>query len=158
MFTSFTRHIATKYKDQVSLTYRCSRCTQSFDSKRSVSIHFSKVHVLRPQENQRDPSILPSPTLHTTLVNAEGLDCRYCREKRPSMRSLGQHIRNQHAAEVSNDRDHQDAANYQSRQWTPAEHTLFVEALEKLGPSSNITIAKAIARTPSRLSCISRSS
>ena len=57
----------------------------------------------------------------------------------PSRQSLGQHVRNQHAAEASRDRA-EEAANTTSRLWTPAEHALFLDALEKLGPSSNVQI------------------
>ena len=48
----------------------------------------------------------------------------------PSNRSLGQHVRNKHAAETSRDRPAAAAAAPPSRSWTPAEHALFLDALK----------------------------
>jgi len=92
MFTSFTRHLGAKHTGEVSLSFQCSQCEQTFLTKRSVSIHFAKTHVLREQST---PSA--RPTSHLSL-DIEGLQCPYCEEKLPSKRSLGQHTRNQHAA------------------------------------------------------------
>ena len=73
--------------------------------------------------------------------------CQYCREPMPSKRSLGQHIQNQHAAEAGKDRADREAereANPASMEWTPAEHALFMDGLERFGPSNNRDIAKLV--------------
>ena len=61
----------------------------------------------------------------------------------PSSKSRGQHIRNQHAAEASEERDTQSRQQC-PRFWSPQEHSLFLDALAKYGTSSNFTIAKYI--------------
>ncbi len=134
MFTSFTRHVAKKHPREVSFSFKCTQCDQPYRTKRSVSIHFAKAHL----ELSGHPSALTD-----SPASAEELACEYCEERLPYKRSLGQHIRNQHAAEASHDSD-LEAASHISRLWTDAEHALFLDAMEKHGPSSNVVIARYI--------------
>ena len=61
----------------------------------------------------------------------------------PNKRSLAQHIRNQHAPEANKKRA-EEAASEQSRFWSNKEHALFLDALDTLGPGSNIAIAQFV--------------
>ena len=133
VYTSFTRHLHQRHEGMLNLTFRCVVCSVTFPSKRSVSIHFGRSHSeARESLHAREGEVLQSP--HA---------CCYCGEPCPSKRSLGQHIRNQHAAEASRDRA-RDAANQITREWTPAEHALFMDGLERYGPSNNRDIARLV--------------
>ena len=95
-------------------------------------MHFAKAH---PGHKKSTPEPTTSPE--------EGFSCMYCSQVLPSHRSRGQHIRNQHAAEASRDRA-REAALQVPREWAPSEHALFVDALERHGPSSNTVLAEAV--------------
>ena len=141
MYTSFTRHLLQQHEGLVTLSFMCTHCTYTSSSKRSVSVHHSKTHHSERAANQPGPS---TSGLSASAASESSIhQCSYCSEVLPSRRSLGQHIRNQHAAEASRDRA-EAAANTTSRLWTPAEHALFLDALERLGPSSNPDIARAV--------------
>ena len=130
VYYSWTRHLTFKHPDaKVDLTFRCGECERAFDYRRSVSNHHSKIHGRATQPDRGD--------------EAGRLICEFCSEHFPNKRSLGQHIRNQHMAEASRKR----AAEWQAREstlWTTEEHQLFINALQELGPDSNVAIARRI--------------
>ena len=136
MFTSLTRHLSAQHPGRVEFTFKCGECSQCFSTKRSISIHYGRAH----PPGQRSPS---SIQCRTSTISA-AFQCSYCSESLPSKRSLGQHVRNQHAAEASKDRA-EAAANTTCREWSPAEHARFLDALEKYGPDSNVRLAAAVA-------------
>ena len=76
--------------------------------------------------------------------NGEGLNHWLSRARFPNKKSLAQHVRNQHAAAASEQRAAQTANSVQRTLWTDGEHRLFLEALARLGPSSNIKLAELV--------------
>ncbi len=141
LFTSFTRHAANKHPGQVQFLFECALCKQSYATKRSVSIHHAKMHSAQRETIDRICSRNQTSSPNSSF---EGLRCPYCEDVVPSKRSLGQHIRNQHAAEASYDRDHDAQTIRPTREWSLDEHARFIDALEKFGPSSNIAISNAV--------------
>ena len=129
IYPSWTRHLTTHPDASITTSFRCSDCDCEFASRRSVSIHHSKSHGAA------------APVDRT--LNSGDYQCEFCENHYPSKRSLSQHIHNQHAAAASEQRDLQ-ASQATSRLWTPSEHSLFLDALQKHGPSSNVPIARVI--------------
>ena len=107
-----------------------------FDSKRSIANHYTRIHgkTTTPPRNSQE---------------AGSFSCDYCNKLYPSKRSLAQHIRNQHAEEASDQRATQ-AAKWEARYWTERDHQLFLEALARYGPASNIQLAKHIGTKTSK--------
>ena len=133
IFSSWTRHLRNKHDLQSPLVFICSGCNLEFTSKKSATSHYNKEH---------GPSG-PMGRAERTSLSAGNYLCDFCQEKFPNKRSKSQHIRNAHADKASEQRDLQ-ATTSTSRYWTDAEHTLFLEALVRHGPSSNIVISKAV--------------
>ena len=98
VYTSFTRHLMQHHEGMVTLSFECAICSVVFSSKRSVSIHYAKAHSGAREAAHRAGGRAPESHVR-----------QYCREPMPSKRSLGQHIRNQHAAEASKDRADREA-------------------------------------------------
>lgn len=122
-------HIPTHKDATAECQFQCSICNREFDSKRSVSNHHSKMH--GPTQTQ----------LRT--ASAGSFQCEFCNQYHPTNQSLSQHIHNQHPAEASAKQD-REASQTNSRHWQPSEHAQFLDALQKDGPTSNITIANYI--------------
>ena len=135
VYTSFTRHLQQRHDGLVSLSFQCDQCSAVYPSKRSVSIHYAKAHV-----GARDAARHSRPEGGAQPREGGGHVCGYCGDHMPSKRSLGQHIRNRHAAEASRDRARL-ADNPAAREWTPAEHARFMDGLERYGTSNNRDIA-----------------
>ena len=130
IYSSWTRHLKTHPSEDIKVIFECSGCQKEYDNKKSISNHFTKTH------GKASIDRTESPTSGSHL-------CEFCKQFYPNKRSLSQHIRNQHPAEASDKRD-QEASQVQSNNWTPQEHSLFLEALKTLGPSSNKKIAEKI--------------
>lgn len=131
IYSSWTRHIATKHADtQLQLTFGCSTCDAEFESRRSVANHHTKIHGKPTTDHRRNEE-------------AGTWTCEFCEGRFPNKKSRSQHIRNQHAAEASEQRATQ-AAGADPRFWTPEEHQLFLDALQRFGPACNNTLAKHI--------------
>ena len=130
IYSSWTRHLSEKHpRTKIEKIFRCLDCERTFDSRRSISNHHSKTH---------------GKATATARGNEAGeYICEFCDDHFPAKRSLGQHIRNQHAAEAS----HKRALEWQStriNRWSPEEHQMFVDALNALGPGSNVAIARRV--------------
>ncbi len=131
VYSSQTRHISVNHPDfRILCQFQCDACDRVFESKRSVANHHSKVHGRTSPTPQSNPE-------------AGSFICEFCEAGFPSKRSVAQHIRNQHAAEASDQRAARAAISV-CRQWSLREHQLFKEALNKFGPLSNIQIANYI--------------
>ena len=138
VYTSFTRHLQTRHEGMVALSFRCVRCATVYASKRSASTHHSRAHRGEALTSSAAP-LPPAPATSTS----SSFTCSYCSQSYPSRRSLGQHIRNSHPAEASRDRA-RAAAEAPRPDWSPAEHSLFLDAMERFGPASNVPIARAV--------------
>lgn len=131
IFSSWTRHLRNKHDLKPTLVFVCSGCDLEFTNKKTVTSHYNREH---------SASGLMGRFMRTS-PSAGDYPCDFCMEKFPNKRSKSQHIRNTHADEASEQRD-LHAATSTNRYWTPAEHVLFLEALVRHGPSSNIQISK----------------
>ena len=132
VYSSWTRHLSTAHAEtEITLNFKCDACDRSFVSRRAVANHHSKIHGKSTSPSRR------------STEEAGAFQCSFCQQRFPSKRSVAQHIRNQHPAEASEQRATQ-AANWEARYWTPREHQLFLDALAKFGPSSNVKIANYI--------------
>ncbi len=145
LYTSFTRHAEASHPGALSFSFTCSSCSRPFTSKRAASIHFSKVHGARP--------VCPATT---TSEEGARIPCLYCDDIFPSNRSVGQHIRCQHASEASNDRANEVSTVVQ-RGWTDSEHNLFLDAVRRLGLASNTAIAAFVGSKTHRQVAVHKS-
>ena len=140
VYTSLLRHLK-RHPTKTTIRYVCRICQTEFATKKSVMAHIKKHNDCdRPEVNSQheEEQQERSREFHP-------FRCEYCLTDLPSQRSLGQHIRNNHAAQASADRDKEATEKERrSKKWTAMEHQLFVDALARLGLSSNIKIAQAI--------------
>ena len=114
IYSSWTRHIAATHPSaDLQLRFNCSACDQTFQSRRSVANHHTKTRGNSASMTRRSSG-------------AGELVCEFCEASFPTKRSMGQNIRNQHAAEARARRAER-VANEESRTWTLAEHRLFLE-------------------------------
>ena len=128
-YSFYSRHITATHPDaELHCQFKCTACEHEFLSRRSVAHHCTKIHGKFNSTSR-------------TRQDAGTLVCEFCDDR---FRSMGQHIRNQHAAEASKQHDTQ-AATSAARFYTPREHQWFVEALSRFGRKSNIAIAKHIS-------------
>ena len=145
LYTSFTRHAEASHPGALSFSFTCSSCSRPFTSKRAASIHFSKVHGARP--------VCPATT---TSEEGARIPCPYYDDIFPSNRSVGQHIRCQHASEASTDRANEVSTVVQ-RGWTDSEHNLFLDAVRRLGLASNTAIAALVGSKTHRQVAVHKS-
>ena len=128
IFSSWTRHLKSHTTARVDCKFKCSTCDKEYDSRRAVSSHHGKSH---------------GAAQISRMSNSGEYHCEFCHQYYPSIKSRSQHIRNQHAAKARKQRASQ-ASQQPSRQWSTQEHNMFLDALKKHGPSSNVVLAKAI--------------
>ena len=131
IFSSWTRHLKNSHPSESFLfSFVCDTCGETFPSKRAAAQHHAHNHG-------------PSRLDRGDQTESGSFQCHFCGSYFPSKRSCSQHIRNQHPEEASDERD-SSAAVAVSRFWSEEDHQLFLDALSRLGPTSNIAIAQCI--------------
>ena len=128
VYSSWTRHLSLEHSDvEFQIQFKCDSCNKCFDFKRAIA---AKTH---------GKAVLPS----RASQESGSFTCDYCPKFFPPKRSVAQHIRNRHPKEASEQRADQPA-KWESRFWSERECQLFLEALAKFGPASNVRIANHI--------------
>lgn len=130
IYFSWMRHLANEHSSTpVQTIFECLECHLEFPSKRSSANHQRSAH----------------PGLRTSRwsLSAGDFKCTYCNDHFPNKVSQSQHIHNQHMEQASEDWDREKAITG-PRYWTKADHTSFLDALARFGPSLNIALAREI--------------
>ena len=127
LYSSWTRHLKKHQTITVQLKLQCSECEKVYESRKAISTHYSKTH----------------GAVHTdrsSTTSAGNFQCDFCDKYFPSKANtfetsmqLRQVMRNLEASQLP-----------PSRHWSKQEHALFLEALQQVGPTSNIKISRIV--------------
>ena len=124
MFLMEKTLVNSSFRGRDRIQFSCDGYSQIFNTKRAVANHHSKIHG-RATISLR------------TCQEAGSFSCEFCQKLYPSKHSVAQYIRNQHPGEHSEQRVAR-ATKWEIRYWTENDNQLFLVALAKYGPASNV--------------------